>query len=257
MSHTPEMNRSMPHSESTGANAAPQPTPTSPAGSSELELPLPASDERTAERPVERGPDALQQSRDFAAAGETAAAITTLRALIAREPKHARARAFLADLLEKRGDSQGALAELGRALEVAPDDVVILCQRALLLTTKGRYDQAEADLRSAVQVNAASADVQLQLGVLFCKRARWREAIAPLLAAVASEPDRVAAHYYLGEAYNSIDDLPAALSAYQVASTLDPKHHRALKAIGVVLDRMRRPAEAALAYQRAREAQRK
>jgi protein O-GlcNAc transferase len=251
------MKRSMPLSESTGANAAPQPTPLASGPSSEVELPLPAADERTAERAADRGPDALQQARDFAAAGETAAAITTLRALIAREPRHARARGFLAELLEKRGDSEGALAELGRAIDVAPDDVVILCQRALLLTTKGRYDAAEADLRSAVRVDATSADVQLQLGVLFCKRARWREAIEPLRAAVASDPDRVAAHYYLGEAHNSIDELPAALTAYQAAAALDPKHHRALKAIGIVLDRLRRPNEAAIAYQRAREAQRK
>ena len=48
---------------------------------------------------------------------------------------------------------------------IAPDDVTSLCQRALLLTTKGRYDPAEADLRNAVRVDATSADVQLQLGV--------------------------------------------------------------------------------------------
>lgn len=243
--------------ESTDANSASQTSPATPVTSSEIELPLAAADERSLERAIDRGPDALQQARDFATGGETAAAITTLRALIAREPKHARARGFLAELLEKRGDSEGALSELGRAIETAPDDVVILCQRALLLTTKGRYDLAEADLRSAVRVDATSADVQLQLGVLFCKRARWREAIEPLRAAVASDPNRVAVHYYLGEAYNSIDDLPAALSSYQSAASLDPKHHRALKAIGVVLDRLRRPNEAAIAYQRAREAQRK
>jgi tetratricopeptide (TPR) repeat protein len=249
------MNRRMPHSESTGA-AAPQPSSLTPATPSEQERPLQAADDRAAQR-ADRTPDALQQARDFAAAGETAAAITTLRALIAREPRHARARGFLAELLEKRGDTEGALGELGRALDVAPDDVVILCQRALLLTTKGRYDQAEADLRDAVRVDAGSADVQLQLGVLFCKRARWREAIEPLRAAVASAPDRVQAHYYLGDAYNSIDELPSALSAYQAAAALDPTHHRALQAIGIVLDRLRRPNDAAIAYQRAREAQRR
>jgi tetratricopeptide (TPR) repeat protein len=242
----------MPHSESTDAAAAPQPSLLPPTASAEQERPLPPADERST-----RAPDALQQARNFAAAGETAAAITTLRALIAREPRHARGRAFLAELLEKRGDSVGALDELARAIDAAPDDVVILCQRALLLTTKGRYDQAEADLRSAVRVDAGSADVQLQLGVLFCKRARWREAIEPLRAAVASAPDRVQAHYYLGDAYNSIDELPSALSAYQAAAALDPTHHRALQAIGIVLDRLRRPTDAAIAYQRAREAQRR
>jgi tetratricopeptide (TPR) repeat protein len=93
--------------------------------------------------------------------------------------------------------------------------------------------------------------------VLFCKRARWREAIEPLRAAVASDPGCVAAHYYLGEAYNSIDDLPNALGAYRSAAALEPTHQRALKAIGIVLDRMGRPDEAAAAYQRAREAQRR
>jgi tetratricopeptide (TPR) repeat protein len=79
----------------------------------------------------------------------------------------------------------------------------------------------------------------------------------PLPAPIAGAPGRVAAHYYLGEAYNSIDDLPNALGAYRAATALEPMHQRALKAIGIVLDRMGRPDEAAIAYQRAREAQRR
>jgi tetratricopeptide (TPR) repeat protein len=93
--------------------------------------------------------------------------------------------------------------------------------------------------------------------VLFCKRARWREAIDPLRAAIASDPHCAAAHYHLGDAYNAIDELPAALNAYEAAAQLEPKNDRPLKRIGVVLDRMGRPAEAAAAYQRARAAQRR
>jgi tetratricopeptide (TPR) repeat protein len=99
--------------------------------------------------------------------------------------------------------------------------------------------------------------VQVQLGVLFCKRARWREAIDPLRAAIAADPHNAAAHYHLGDAYNSIDELPEALRAYEAAATLEPTNDRALKRIGVVLDRMGRPKEAEAAYQRARAAQRK
>ena len=62
---------------------------------------------------------------------------------------------------------------------------------------------------------------------------------------------------HLGDAYNSIDELPSALSAYEAAAQLEPGNDRALKRIGVVLDRMGRPAEAAAAYQRARAATRK
>jgi Bardet-Biedl syndrome 4 protein len=248
------------------ANAAPASStgsPLSPASGSASTAPANGGEDRDRtqppiiERAADRLPDALQQAREYIAAGEVGAAMTALRALIAREPKNAAARVTLAALLERRGDLDGALNELGRAVEISPDDVDVLCARAALLTTRGKYDQAETDLRRAARVDERNADVQLQLGVLFCKRARWREAIEPLRAAVASDPDRFAGHYYLGEAYNSIDDLPAALDAYRAAAAIDPTHVRALKAIGVVLDRMRRPLEAEAAYQRVRDAQRR
>jgi Tfp pilus assembly protein PilF len=211
------------------------------------------TDDRVADRP----PDALQLARDSIAAGEWTAAMTTLRALISREPKNVRARAVLAELLDRKGDVEGALSELGRAIEAAPDDVPTLCARAAIYTARGRYELAEADLRSAIRADDRNAAVHIQLGILFCKRARWRDAVEPLRAAVERDPQLVAAHYYLGEAHNSIDDLPAALGAYEQAVLLDPTHLRALKGIGVVLDRLGRPAEAAAAYQRARDVQRR
>ena len=95
------------------------------------------------------------------------------------------------------------------------------------------------------------------LGILFCKSARWRSAIEPLREAVEIDPERAAAHYYLGEAFNHVDQLPAALAAYETAARLQPTNFRAMKGIGIVLDRMGRPGEAAIAYRRSREAQRR
>ena len=48
-----------------------------------------------------------------------------------------------------------------------------------------------------------------------------------------------------------------ALESYEAAAKLQPDHWRALKGIGVVLDRMGKPVEATAAYQRAREVQRR
>lgn len=219
----------------------------------EQERPLAKGDERA----PERGPDIIEHVKELAARGEMSAAQVAVRALIAREPGNARARAVLAGFLEKKGDLEGALGELGRAIDSAPDDVSILCSRAMLLASRARYDQAEVDLRRAARINPRNPDVQIQLGILFSKGARWREAIEPLLAAVASDPSNADAHYYLGEAYNHIDELLLALSSFETAATLQPNVPRALKGIGIVLDRLGRPAEAAAAYRRARETQRR
>jgi Flp pilus assembly protein TadD len=94
-----------------------------------------------------------------------------------------------------------------------------------------------------------------QLGVLLCRRAKWREAIEPLRRAVELDPSQSAPHYHLGEAYNHVDQLDLARAAYERATDLDPDNWRAMKGLGVVLDRLSRPVEAAVAYRRSREVQ--
>ena len=242
----------MSHPEMSRAGEAPAAATPSAAESQELERPVPSSDERVDRS--NRGADVLQHARQLAHVGEMTAALTTLRALIAREPKHVRARQLLAELLAHKGDVESAIVEVTRALDLAPDDVPNLCLRAAFCTSRAKYDLAETDLKRAAKLAGFNPDVQVQLGVLFCKRARWREAIEPLRAAIAAEPRHAAAHYHLGDAYNSVDDLPAALSAYETAAQLEPTNDRPLLRIGVVLDRMGRPAEAAAAYRRARAA---
>ena len=96
-----------------GAPAEPTEAPQAFLDLGEQERPLPATDES----PTTLGPDPVDQATDLASRGEMSAALTLLRSLIAREPSNARARAGLAGLLEKRGDVEGALGELGRALE--------------------------------------------------------------------------------------------------------------------------------------------
>jgi Tfp pilus assembly protein PilF len=246
----------MTHPETTGAGDTPASQRTNTAAGADHERPVPSADERGDASPrAERMTDAMQQARQLAQVGEMTAALTILRALIAREPKQVRARQVMSELLAQKGDLEGAIAELTRALEIAPDDVQNLCARAALFIARAKYDQAEADLKRAVKLADRNPDVQVQLGVLFCKRARWREAIEPLRAAVAADSQHAAAHYHLGDAYNAVDDLPAALGAYERAAQLEPTNARPLLRIGVVLDRLGRNAEAAQAYRRARAAQ--
>ncbi|MDE3128564.1 MAG: tetratricopeptide repeat protein [Gemmatimonadota bacterium] len=155
--------------------------------------------------------------------------------------------------LERR-DVSGALARLDRLLAELPDDVELLCARGTRHAQQSRFDRAAADLRRAARLAEHDPRVLVATGLLACRRARWRDAIDPLREAAALEPADAAVQYYLGEAYNPVDDLVPALTAYERAVELEPSNWRALKGVGVVLDRLGRRDEATEAYRRAREA---
>ncbi len=99
------------------------------------------------------------------------------------------------------------------------------------------------------------ADALTEQGIQLCRKARWRDAIDPLKRATELNPVHRSAHYYLGDALNHTDQLAAALEAFEAAAKADSENWRALKGVGIVLDRMRRPEDASAAYQRAREVQ--
>ena len=126
--------------------------------------------------------------------------------------------------------------------------------RAAALKARGDAAGALAAWEKAAEIAPRSARVQDEIGFLLAVLNRRQEAVSHFEHALKFDPRFASAHYHLGDAYNSVDDLPAALSAYETAAQLEPTNDRPLLRIGVVLDRMGRPAEAAAAYRRARAA---
>lgn len=167
----------------------------------------------------------------------------------------ARALSYVA-ALEKKNDATAAIAVLDQSEAAGGDPFLLTCARAGALGGNLRYDDADAMIRKAAKLKPDAAEVHLQTGVLACRRARWREAIEPLKRAIALDPENAAAHYHVAEALNQTDDKVGALAAYQRAALLEPDHWRALKGVGIVLDRLGRSPEAAEFYRRARDAQR-
>ena len=201
--------------------------------------------------------DVLAEAAKLALSGSLQDAAAAYRGHLTLHPDDVLARRSLASVLEQRGDYAGALGELGRAIDAQPEDVSLLCGRAAVQMAMQRYDQAENDLRRASKIDADRPEVLFNLGMLFCKKALWRDAIEPLQRVVELDASNPQGHYYLGEAYNQTDQLDLALASYEEAVRLQPTNYRALKGVGIVLDKLGRPAEATAAYQRAREAQRR
>jgi Flp pilus assembly protein TadD len=182
--------------------------------------------------------------------------LDALRLAFEQTPGDTRRAIAYATALEKKGDAAAALTVLDRAETAGADAFAVACARASALGARLKYDDAEKMIKRAAKLRADAPEVALQRGILSCRRGKWREAIEPLTAGVALSPDNAMAHYFIGEALNHTDDLEGALAAYQRAAELEPDHWRALKGVGIVLDRLGRSSEAAPFYRRARDAQR-
>jgi tetratricopeptide (TPR) repeat protein len=155
----------------------------------------------------------------------------------------------------------GATAGADAAAEAAAQASAVAAADALVQAAAqaaARAAEAKANL-DAMEARQRSADAEtlVDRGHELCRKARWRDAIEPLKRATELDPQAGMAFYQLGDAYNHIDQLAAALAAFESASRLLPDNWRALQGVGIVLDRMRRPQEATAAYQKARDARRR
>lgn len=183
------------------------------------------------------------------------AALDPLKRSTEMSPRDAAAAIAYANALEKHGNTSAALAALDDCVASGGDELRLICARVYLLGSRLKYELAEAELKRAAKLRADDPEVQLQAGILACRRARWRDAVEPLQKAASQRAEDALAHFYLGEALNHVDQLAPALQAYDMATRLDPANWRAFKGVGIVLDRLGRPTDAAVAYRHMREAQ--
>lgn len=183
-------------------------------------------------------------------------ALDELKSIHDAHPADEQTALSLSAALAKRGNIEGALGVLERAIGAGADGVTLRCARASILSGRLRYDDAERELLRAQKLKPDDQTVLLQQGILACRRAKWREAVEPLARVVRQDSASSLAHFYLGEALSKLDRLGEALEAYHRAAELEPDNWRAFKGVGIVLDRMGRPSEAAEFYRRARDGQR-
>src|SRR5207249_7347406 len=118
------------------------------------QLPPPPPSSRPSEPPAPAADDPLYiAAREASDRGEVERAAAAYRELLARDPKHVKARNNLALILDARGDRDGALAELDRALESEPDNSALLLNRAAILGATVRYAAAQRDLQRVLRAD--------------------------------------------------------------------------------------------------------
>ncbi len=193
-----------------------------------------------------------------------------------------------APYLVARGDVAGALADLDRALELAPESAAIRGARARILWRAGRLDEALADVDRAVQLSPDRSephtlrgqirqargehdlaredfDAAVRLDRKDVRALRMRAAfrgrsgdtagaIEDLTAALAREPNDVATLALRGEAHFHAGQIEGALADLERALQLDPINASALQWLGACLVMGGDTARGEAAIERALEA---
>jgi Flp pilus assembly protein TadD len=182
-------------------------------------------------------------------AGQTKAAIVTLRDVLTRAPFHPGARRNLIRALLASRDFDAVIAETTIALRHAPESAELHFLRGTACNALSRPDQAREALTTAIALNPNFAPAWLNLGNAFmdiddliaaethCRRAldldpmlieahvslgfiltaqaRLTEAIAALEDAIRIDPGNVHAHWNLATASLLAGDLPRGFKEYE------------------------------------------
>lgn len=174
----------------------------------------------------------------------------------------------LGALLQATGDFEGALARLGRALELRPVDPAVLIRLGEVRLQLGRPDEARQAFEAALPKPGAAAAAHFGLGRVALAQGDARAAAGHFEAVLKSQPGASEVRSPLAIAYRKLgrlDDAWAALAGYgegrvtfpdpildQVALLNAGSRQYAL--VGTAALREKRFADAAAAYRKALEA---
>ena len=181
--------------------------------------------------------DQLYQAQRLLAAGNIAAAVEVLEALLVVKPDHGQALIVLGEARLVGLDPVAALAAFERALKLRAGDPAALVGHGLALVALGRYEPAIPSLGRAVADAAGDrailAEAYRGLGVAWRRRGDLDKAIRELRKAVAEDGEDVDARAALGESLVA-DGGPydEALRHLERAALADPAPALAIYALG-------------------------
>jgi len=221
--------------------------------------------------------------------GQAKKATGPLALLVKRDPESLDGKLLYARALRLSGSPQEAKALLEQAILSLPDESTLRAERALLATQLGETDVAVAQYQKAVELNPMDPSLRFNLGEALEKRGQQLDAaVASYRKALELKPDLTAArvnlaralaskglfgeakdllgsvardnlndaeaHYNLGVILMREGNVAGAVSEYERTLAIAPKHAQALNNLGVALDAQAKHPQALDAFQKATKA---
>lgn len=138
-------------------------------------------------------------------------AVVATRKAIELNPNHVDARTFLAWIeLEVRGDTDAAIKEYQRTIELHPELPAAFSNLAVAQKRKGNLDQAIASLNRALELKPDFAAALTTRGSILAEQNRWAEARHDFEQALKLDPRDDGALYGLSQTLRETRDYAAA-----------------------------------------------
>lgn len=220
----------------------------------------------------------MQEAVGLAAAGEVDRAAGIMRTLLDERPDFIRVHALLAGLEARRGNLEGAIEQLDRALRTGVQSPYLLTRLGMYLRDAGRLDEAAPVLEEALRAEPENLLTINLLAIVEGARGRHAEARRLIDVGLAIDPTYAPLHANLGtlalsqdrldearghfdraleedvrlaEAHNGLGviearqgQLDAAVDSWRTAVSIDPQLHEARYNLAMSLLQMNRLAEA-------------
>ncbi|MGC1298756.1 MAG: tetratricopeptide repeat protein [Alloacidobacterium sp.] len=137
-------------------------------------------------------------------------------------PQNALIALELGQAMATGGDDEHALPLLRRAVELDPGSTTAAYQLALVLQRTDNVNEAIPLLQKAASAEAENAEVLTNLGMALCQAQRAKEAVPVLQRAVSLTPNNATAHQNLAAAYIQLSQFDDAVSQLRMALKLSP-----------------------------------
>lgn len=128
-----------------------------------------------------------------------------------------------ADMLAGQGRNDEALAEIERAVALAPNDARNHNIRAWVLTALGQAEAAEEEARLAGRLDPGNPSNLRALGQALFFQRRYSEAVEALERAASLQPDYESTYDLLAAAYGHLGRLPEAKAAVETYNEIVAK----------------------------------
>jgi predicted O-linked N-acetylglucosamine transferase (SPINDLY family) len=176
--------------------------------------------------------------------GRLEAAADAYRAILREQPRNADALYLLGEIALQRGDPDGAIEHIERAIALAASVASFHFSLGCALQNAGRLEAAIRSYRRALELDPAHAEACNNLGNALKAQGQLDAAIDCYRQAASLRPGLLGAYWNWGEALKGRGRLEEAIGVYRAALAQDPASTESLIKLGSTLVLVGRPEEA-------------